>query len=64
MPPGPLNPEPHAYESRFAVKWLIGDQIAGKAERNYDPAKGPGLRRGANGGLMSGPMESRPIATA
>jgi hypothetical protein len=36
----PLNPEPHAYESGFAVKWLIADQIAGKAELNYDPAKG------------------------
>lgn len=37
----PLNPEPHAYESGFAVKWLIADQIAGKPELNYDPAKGP-----------------------
>jgi hypothetical protein len=37
----PLNPEPHAYESGFAVKWLIADQIAGKPELNYDAAKGP-----------------------
>ena len=37
----PLNPEPHAYESGFAVKWLIADQLAGKVELNYDPAKGP-----------------------
>ena len=37
---GPLNPEPHAYESNFAVKWLIADQIAGKPELNYDPAAG------------------------
>ena len=37
----PLNPEPHAYESNFAVKWLIADQIAGKPELNYDAAKGP-----------------------
>lgn len=37
----PLNPEPYAYESGFAVKWLIGDQIAGKPELNYDGAKGP-----------------------
>ena len=36
----PLNPEPHAYESAFAVKWLIADQIAGKPELNYDPEKG------------------------
>jgi hypothetical protein len=36
----PLNPEPHAYESGFAVKWLIADQIAGKLELNYDAAKG------------------------
>ncbi len=37
----PLNPEPHAYESNFSVKWLIADQIAGKPELNYDAAKGP-----------------------
>lgn len=37
----PLNPEPHAYESGFAVKWLIGDQIRGKSELNFDPQKGP-----------------------
>lgn len=36
----PLNPEPHAYESGFAVKWLIADQIAGKPELNYDPKRG------------------------
>ena len=36
----PLNPEPHAYEEGFAVKWTIADQIAGKPELNYDPAKG------------------------
>ena len=37
---GPLNPEPYAFASGFAVKWLIADQIAGKPELNYDPAKG------------------------
>jgi hypothetical protein len=36
----PLNPEPYAYEEGLAVKWLIADQIAGKPELNYDPAKG------------------------
>ena len=36
----PLNPEPHSYESAFAVKWVIADQMAGKPELNYDPAKG------------------------
>jgi hypothetical protein len=37
----PLNPEPFAYEGGFSVKWVIADQIAGKPELNYDPAKGP-----------------------
>jgi hypothetical protein len=36
----PLNPEPYAYEGGFAVKWVISDQIAGKPELNYDPARG------------------------
>lgn len=36
----PLNPEPHAYESAFAVKWAISRQIAGQPELNFDPAKG------------------------
>ena len=35
-----LNPEPYAYEGAFAVRWLIQDQIAGKPELNYYPAKG------------------------
>lgn len=33
----PLNPEPQAYEQAFAVKWLIGDQIAGAPELAFDP---------------------------
>ena len=37
----PLNPEPHALETGLAVKWLIGDQIAGKPELNFDAKKGP-----------------------
>jgi hypothetical protein len=36
----PLNPEPYAYESAFAVRWLIQDQLAGKPALNYDPARG------------------------
>ena len=37
----PLNPEPHAYESAFAVRWVIASQIAGDPGLNYDPSKGP-----------------------
>ncbi|MCX7016976.1 MAG: alpha/beta hydrolase-fold protein [Candidatus Sumerlaeota bacterium] len=36
-----ISPEPFAYETGFSAKWLIADQIAGKPELNYDPAKGP-----------------------
>ena len=36
----PLNPEPHAYESAFAVKWIISRQITGRAELNFDPDQG------------------------
>ena len=35
-----LNPEPYAYESGFAVKWLIEQQLRGAPELNYDAAKG------------------------
>ncbi len=53
----PLNPEPHAYEEGFSVKWLIADQIAGKPGKpglNYDPAKGAYNRRGLPGDLICG----------
>lgn len=39
----PLNPEPHAYETAFAVKWLIADQIAGKLPASPWLAWGPYL---------------------
>lgn len=35
-----LSPEPHAYQTAFAVKWLIEDQIEGKVGLNYDPNQG------------------------
>ncbi len=35
-----LNPEPWSYQSGFSVKWLIGDQIAGKPSLNFNPAAG------------------------
>lgn len=36
----PLNPEPYAYQSGFAVKWLISDQIDGDPALNFDPQAG------------------------
>jgi hypothetical protein len=38
-----LNPEPYAYESGFAVQWLIGQQIAGDPQLNSDPAAEPAV---------------------
>lgn len=35
-----LNPEPYAYESGFAVKNAILDQVNGVSKLNYDPLKG------------------------
>ena len=35
-----LNPEPYAYQSAFAVKWLIEEQIEGLVGLNYDPEQG------------------------
>jgi lysophospholipase L1-like esterase len=35
-----LNPEPYAYESAFAVRWVIRAQIAGEPRLNADPALG------------------------
>lgn len=33
----PLNPEPYAYESAFAVRWLIQEQVNGAPALNADP---------------------------
>ncbi|MEO6593942.1 MAG: hypothetical protein ABIP94_04230 [Planctomycetota bacterium] len=38
-----LNPEPYAYESGFAVQWLLQQQIGGDPQLNSDPAQGPVL---------------------
>lgn len=35
-----LSPEPVAFETAFAVKWLIAQQINGDAALNYDSARG------------------------
>ena len=35
-----LNPEPYAYESAFAVKWLVEAQIAGEDSLAFDPLDG------------------------
>jgi len=34
------NPEPGAFETGFAVKWLVEAQLAGDPELNFDPARG------------------------
>ena len=38
-----LNPEPYAYESGFAVKWLLEQQMNGDPQLNSDPLQGPVL---------------------
>ncbi len=35
-----LSPEPNAYETGFAVRWLIEKQINGDPTLNYDPREG------------------------
>lgn len=35
-----LSPEPDAYETGFAVKWMIEGQINGDSDLNYDPDRG------------------------
>lgn len=34
------SPEPYAYETAFAMRWLIQDQIKSDKDLNYDPARG------------------------
>ena len=36
-----LNPEPHAYETGFAFKWMIENQINGQPALNWNPSQGP-----------------------
>lgn len=36
-----LSPEPAAFETGFAVKWLIEQQIDGDPQLNFDPDRGP-----------------------
>ena len=36
-----LNPEPFAFETAFADKWVIQDQINGLNNLNYNPSNGP-----------------------
>lgn len=38
-----LNPEPYAYESAFAVRWVIELQMGADPKLNYDPNLGPVL---------------------
>jgi hypothetical protein len=38
--PNSGSPEPFAYESAFAARWLVQAQIAGDATLNFDPARG------------------------
>jgi len=35
------NPEPYAFESGFAVRWVIEDQLKGTNNLNYNPMAGP-----------------------
>jgi len=36
----PLNPEPFAYESAFAARWLMQDQMKGDSALNFDARRG------------------------
>jgi ribosome assembly protein YihI (activator of Der GTPase) len=34
------SPEPYAYETAFAVRWLVQSQVRGEASLNFDPVRG------------------------
>lgn len=38
--PSSVNPEPYAYETGWAIKWLIGAQITQRASNQVDPRAG------------------------
>lgn len=38
--PATINPEPYAFESGFAVRWLIERQLSGDSGLNFDPVAG------------------------
>jgi hypothetical protein len=38
---GPGNSEPYSYESAFAVRWLVEQQLKGDPSLNFDPDRGP-----------------------
>ena len=38
---GSGSPEPYAYESGFAMRWIVQGQMQGDGRLNFDPAHGP-----------------------
>ncbi len=54
----PLNPEPYAYQSAFAVKWLIEEQIQGSPELSFDAGRVPWMAWGPY--LWADGMQTRP----
>lgn len=53
-----LNPEPYAYESAFSVRWVIEDQMKGKADLNNAPVVlwGPYLWADGTKGRQAGDL--------
>jgi hypothetical protein len=50
----PLNPEPYAYDSGFAVKWLVGDAIDGRLKSRAWVGWGPYLWTNGTKGRADG----------